>query len=154
MKTMITKLVTTLAAAITLFLASCATKLSNDPNAPSGPQNASVTLNIAQASYYASASGGDGNLNFQGHNYPITVKAAGVGGLGTQVIKASGKVYNLNSLASFPGTYKGKRSGLTMLKGKMSARLENEKGTVIYLTGKTSGLSANFGIDKFVIDFK
>jgi hypothetical protein len=149
-----TKLTTALAAASALLLASCATKMSNDPTAPTGSPDATVSLDIAQASYYGSASKGGGRLNYQGRSYPISVKAVGGGGLGAQAINATGKVYHLRSLAAFPGTYTGARSGLTILNGKMSARLENDKGTVIYLTGRTSGLSTNYGIDKFIIELR
>jgi hypothetical protein len=149
-----TKLTTTLAAAGALLLASCATKMSNDPTAPSGAPDATVRLDIAQASYYGSAAAGGGSLRYQGRSYPISVKVLGGGGLGAQSINATGKVYHLNSLAAFPGTYTGARSGLTLVNGKMHERLENDKGTVIYLTGKTAGLSTNYGIDKFVIELK
>jgi hypothetical protein len=149
-----TKMTPILAAASVLLLASCATKMSNDPTAPTGPPDATVSLNIAQASYYGSASSGGGHLNFQGRSHPISIKAVGGGGLGAQSIRATGKVYHLTSLAAFPGSYTGARSGLTLLNGQMHERLENDKGTVIYLTGKTSGLSTNYGIDKFIIELK
>jgi hypothetical protein len=149
-----TKLTTTLAAAAAMLLASCATKMSNDPTAPTGPPDATLSVDIAQASYYGSATSGGGRLNYQGRSYPISVNAVGGGGLGAQTIHATGKVYHLKSLAAFPGTYTGARSGLTLLNGKMSARLANDKGTVIYLTGKTAGLSTNYGIDKFIIQLR
>jgi hypothetical protein len=149
-----TKLATLLAAASALLLASCATRMSNDPTAPSGPPDATVSLDIAQASYYGSASSGGGTLRFQGRSYPISIKAIGGGGLGAQSINATGKVFHLKSLAGFPGTYTGARSGLTLLNGRMHERLENDRGTVIYLTGRTSGLSTNYGIDKFIIEFR
>ncbi len=149
-----TKLITAITASIALLSASCATKMSNDPTAPSGPPAATVSLDIAQASYYGSASSGGGSLRYQGRSYPISIKAVGGGGLGAQTIHATGKVYHLNSLAAFPGTYTGARSGLTLLSGKMHERLANDKGTVIYLTGKTAGLSTNYGIDKFIIELR
>ncbi len=148
------RLTSILASASALLLASCATKMSNDPTAPSGPPDATLSVKIVQASYYGSASAGDGTLRYQGRSYPISVKALGGGGLGAQSIEATGKVYHLGSLAAFPGTYTGARSGLTLLEGKMHERLANDKGTVIYLTGKTSGLATSMGIDKFVIELK
>lgn len=146
-----TKLTT---AAAALLLASCATKMSNDSNAPSGPPDATLSVDIAQASYYGSAASGGGTLRYQGRSYPISINSIGAGGLGAQTIHATGKVYRLNSLSAFPGTYDGARSGLTLLNGKMHARLANNKGTVIYLTGNTTGLSANYGIDKFIIELR
>lgn len=149
-----TKRTSALAAAFTLMLASCATQISNDPTAPKGTPQAAVNIDIAQASYYGSAATGGGTLRYQGRSYPISIKAVGGGGFGAQTIHATGKVYHLKSLASFPGTYTGARSGLTLLNGKMHERLENDKGTVIYLTGKTTGLSTNYGIDKFIIELR
>ncbi len=149
-----TTLITTLAAACALLLPSCATRMSNDPTAPGGPPDATVRIDIVQASYYASAGTGNGTLRYQGQSYPFSIKSLGGGGLGAQSIHATGKVYHLTSLASFPGTYTGARSGLTLVEGKMHERLENAKGTVIYLTGKTSGLATSMGIDKFAIELK
>jgi len=143
-----------LTATAALLLASCVTKKTNDPNAPSGPPDATLTLDISQASYYGSASSGGGRLNYQGRSYPISVKAVGGGGTGVQTIHATGEVYRLQSLAAFSGTYTGKRSGLTLFKGKMYERLESDKGTIIYLTGSTSGLASSSGIDKFFIKLK
>jgi hypothetical protein len=151
---MTTKIASALAAVAALFLGSCATQMATDPTAPSGPPAATMNVDIAQASYYGSASSGGGNLNYQGRSYPISVKAVGGGGLGAQTIHATGKVYNLPSLAAFPGTYTGARSGFTVLNGKMTARLANDKGTVIYLTGRTTGLATSVGIDKFIIEFR
>jgi hypothetical protein len=153
-QTMKTKLTTVLSGASALLLASCATKISNDPKAPTGAPDATLSVDIAQASYYGSATSGGGRLIYQGRSYPISVNAVGGGGLGAQTIHATGKVYHLKSLAAFPGTYTGARSGLTLLNGKMNARLANDKGTVIYLSGKTAGLSTNYGIDKFIIQLR
>jgi len=148
------KSIAALASSIILLLASCVTQKANDPNAPSGPPDATLTLDVSQASYYGSATAGGGNLRYRGRDYPISVRAVGGGGTGVQTIHASGEVYRLQSLAAFPGTYTGKRSGLTLFKGKMYERLENDKGTIIYLTGRTSGLASSSGIDKFIIELR
>lgn len=139
------------ALASTLLLANCATRISNDPTAPTGAPSATLTVDSFQASYYGSATTGGGTLNYQGRKRPFTIKSVGAGGAGAQKIEAVGKVYHLDSLADFPGTYTGARSGLTLFQGKMHERLENSNGTVIYLTGRTSGLSTSMGIDKVVI---
>ena len=135
----------------TLLLAGCATRMSNDPTAPTGPPAAILTVKEFQASYYGSATAGKGTLHFQGQDQPFSIKSIGAGGTGAQKIAAVGRVYHLNSLADFPGTYTGARSGLTLIEGKMHERLANGNGTVIYLTGKTQGLSTSMGIDKIVI---
>ncbi len=143
--------IASLALSATLLLGGCATQMSNDPTAPTGPPAATLTVNELQASYYGSATTGSGTIRYHGGTRSFSITGAGAGGTGAQSISAVGKVYHLNSLADFPGTYTGARSGLTLLEGKMHERFENANGTVIYLTGVTSGLSTSMGIDKVVI---
>lgn len=146
-----TKHTTAIAISAALFLAGCATQVSNDSKPPTGPPAATLAVNEVQASYYGSASSGRGTINYQGRDRSFSISGIGAGGSGAQKISAVGKVYNLDSLADFSGTYTGARSGLTLIQGKMHERLENANGTVIYLTGKTSGLSTSLGLDKVVI---
>ncbi len=146
-----TKYTSLLGLASTLLLANCATQMKNDPTAPTGPPSATVKVQQFQAAYYGSTSTGKGTISYQGRTRPFTIKSLGAGGTGAQQINATGEVYHLNSLADFPGTYSGARSGLTLFRGKMHERLANDNGTVIYLTGKTSGLSTSMGLDKVVI---
>jgi len=145
------KYASALAISATLLLAGCATRMSNDPTAPTGPPAATLRVKEFQASYYGSASTGKGTLRYHGRDRSFSITGIGAGGTGAQKISAVGKVYHLNSLADFPGTYTGARSGLTLIEGKMHERLANGNGTVIYLTGETSGLSTSMGLDKIVI---
>lgn len=50
----------------------------------------------------------------------------------SQTIHATGKVIHFKTLAAFPGTYTGARSRLTILNGKVNARLANGKRTIIF----------------------
>ena len=141
-------------ASVLLLSGGCASQMKNDPNAPTGPPSARISIETMQASYYGSASAGTGQLHYQGVTRDFTIASAGAGGTGAQSISATGEVYNLRSLSDFPGTYTGLRSGLTLFRGKMYERLKNEKGAVIYLTGKTKGISSSSGLDKVVITLK
>ena len=143
-----------LALTAALLLGGCATQMSTDATAPTGPPAATVKIEEFQAAYWGSATTGRGTINYQGQERAFTISGAGGGGTGAQSISAVGKVYNLDSLADFPGTYTGARSGLTLVSGKMHERFENRNGTVIYLTGKTKGLASSLGVDKMVISLK
>lgn len=138
---------------VMLLAGGCASQMKNDPDAPTGPPSASITVDSMQAAYYGSASGGTGRINYRGVTRDFTINSLGAGGTGAQSIAAV-EVYNLDSLADFPGTYTGLRSGFTLFKGKMHERLKNEKGTVIYLTGRTKGLASSSGLSKVVITLK
>jgi hypothetical protein len=146
--------ITALAALAILVLAGCATQMSNDPTAPAGAPAATVRIQEFQAGYYGTGVTGQGTIDYQGKNRAFSISGVGAGGSGAQSITAVGKVYHLGSLANFPGTYTGARSGLTLVSGKMHERYENQNGVVIYLTGETSGLASSLGIDKIVISLK
>ena len=137
-----------------LFTVGCATQKAKDPNAPTGPPSATLTFNGARASYYGSAAGGSGTINFHGTRRKFSIASVGAGGTGVQSVEGTGKVYHLNSLANFPGTYTGARSGLTLLNGTMHAKLTNKNGTVIYVVGKTTGLASSTGADTITITLK
>ena len=65
---------------------------------------------------------------------------------------ATGKVYNLNNLSSFPGTYHGIARGLTLIEGKMHAKLTNQNGVTMYLAGETEGLASSLGAQAFEVN--
>lgn len=149
-----TKLMTLATAAAVIALTSCASRQSMDPNAPTGPPSASITLSGTSAAYWASAQGGNGMLYFNGNEYPFSAAALGAGGAGVQRISAEGKVYNLNSLSDFPGTYTLISTGVTILKGKKHVKLTNSKGVVIYAENKTMGVGTSTGGAKVKIELK
>ena len=82
----------------------------------------------------------------------FTISGGGLGGAGGQKISATGKVYNLNNLSSFSGTYHGVSRGLTLIEGKMHAKLTNGNGVVMYLAGETEGLASSMGAQAFEVN--
>ncbi len=119
--------------------------------APKTPPAATVTLQLKSVAYYGSAATGMGTLNYQGQRRNFTISSVGVGGTGGQNISATGKVYNLSQVSDLEGNYRGVSRGLTLMEGKMYARLTNENGVVIYLTGETEGLASSTGVQSFKI---
>ena len=119
--------------------------------APSTPPSATVSIREWSAAYYASAAGGKGTLNYNGQRHHFTISGLGAGGMGGQKISATGKVYNLNKLSDFSGSYHGTSSGLTLIEGRMHAKLTNGNGVVMYLTGETEGLASSLGAQAFQV---
>ena len=85
-------------------------------------------------------------------SHRFTISGGGVGGSGVQKVSATGKVYNLNNLSSFSGTYHGVSRGLTLIEGKMHAKLTNQNGVVMYLAGETEGLASSLGAQAFEVN--
>lgn len=128
-----------------LLMGACATT----STAPTTPPSATVKIKEWSAAYYGSAATGNGTLNYNGQKRPFTISAVGAGGMGGQKISASGKIYNLNSLSDFAGTYTGVSQGLTLIEGTMHAKLTNANGVVMYIAGETEGLASSVGVQAF-----
>jgi len=117
-----------------------------------GAPSATVRIREWSAAYYGSATAGKGTLNYNGQRHRFTISGVGVGGAGGQKISATGKVYNLNNLSDFSGRYRGVSRGLTLIEGKMHAKLTNGKGVVMYLAGETEGLASSMGAQAFEVN--
>ena len=120
--------------------------------APSTQPSATVSIREWSAAYYGSVATGKGTLNYNGQRHRFTISGAGVGGAGGQKISATGTVYNLNSLSQFSGTYHGISRGLTLIEGKMHAKLTNQNGVTMYLAGETEGLASSMGAQAFEVN--
>jgi len=131
-----------------LLISGCASMT----QAPSTPPSATVRIQEWSAAYYASAAAGKGTLYYNGHRHHFTISGGGLGGAGGQKISATGKVYNLNRLSDFSGTYHGVSRGLTLIEGKMHAKLTNGNGVVMYLAGETEGLASSMGAQAFEVN--
>jgi hypothetical protein len=131
-----------------LVIAGCASMT----QAPSTPPSATVRIREWSAAYYGSAATGKGTLYYHGRSHHFTISGAGVGGMGGQKISATGKVYNLNNLSDFSGTYHGISRGLTLIEGKMHAKLTNGNGVTMYLAGETEGVASSMGAQAFEVN--
>jgi hypothetical protein len=144
-----TNLINSTFASVTLLLiAGCASMT----QAPSTPPSATVRIREWSAAYYGSAAAGKGTLYYHGRSHRFTISGAGVGGMGGQKISATGKVYNLNNLSDFSGTYRGVSRGLTLIEGKMHAKLTNGNGVDMYLAGETEGVASSMGVQAFEVN--
>src|SRR5437764_9088240 len=137
----------TFASITILLVAGCASMT----QAPSTPPSATVKIQEWSAAYYGSAAAGKGTLYYNGRRHHFTISGLGAGGMCAQKISATGKVYNLNSLSDFSGSYRGVSRGLTLIEGKMHAKLTNGNGVVMYLAGATEGLASSVGVQAFEV---
>lgn len=140
--------------AMVMTLASCSIGgVRLGPDAIKGKQpDGFIDMQEVQAAYIGSGSTGKGNLFYQGVQYPFTVGGLGVGGVGLSTIDANGDVYNLTSVAQFPGTYGQARYGFAI--GTESGGdlwLQNEQGVILHLKAKRTGLMLSLGGDAMVI---
>jgi hypothetical protein len=111
-----------------------------------------VTMEEVQVAYIGSAGGGHGTLSFHGRSHRFSVGGLGVGGIGISSIDATGEVYNLKSVADFPGAYAQGRVGFAL--GEASSGdlwLQNENGVIMHLKANRTGLMLSLGGDAVVV---
>jgi hypothetical protein len=144
------------ALAALLTLMGCSGSVQLGPQTVAGlTPDGTVSMDQVQVAYLASAGGGSGTLYYQGAAYPFNIGGLGVGGIGASTIDAEGEVYKLGNLANFPGTYGQARYGFAL--GSMSGGdlwMQNEKGVIMHLKAKRTGLMLSLGGDAVVISMQ
>jgi hypothetical protein len=107
----------------------------------------SATVEITSKSIRLLAGGkwGSGTLHYQGKSYPFKVKGLSVGGIGYTSTVGVGEVYFLNKLEDFNGKYGAATIGATAVKGSGAGSVENNKGVIINLKAKSTGLALSLG---------
>jgi hypothetical protein len=118
---------------------------------PSG----TVEMSQVQAAFIGSGNTGDGTLQFRGRTYPFTVSGLGIGGIGVSTLEATGEVYDLAKADDFEGAYVQGRYGFAIGEESGGALwLKNDKGVVMRLKTKRTGLMLSLGGDAVVVTFK
>jgi hypothetical protein len=106
-----------------------------------------ATLKLSGGSVAAGIgfSWGGGTLTYKGKDYPIDVKGLSVGDVGITKLDASGKVYNLKSIADFDGNYTGVAAGVTAAGGGSITTMRNQNGVTVDLVTTTQGVKVTLG---------
>ncbi len=103
---------------------------------PSG----TVTIESKSVALGVGVTWGDGKLSYQGKTRTFSVKGLSVVDVGVSKVSASGKVFNLNKLEDFPGTFAAAEAGAAVGGGMSIVRLRNQKGVVLELTSTQTGV--------------
>jgi hypothetical protein len=105
--------------------------------------------------WFIGASGGNGLLVFHGRRYPLSIGglSAGLvfGGSGTRLY---GRVSNIRRASDVAGLYVGVGAGVAFGVGGRTIVLQNEKGTVLRLSGRQVGLIANADFSGLAISLR
>ena len=103
---------------------------------PSG----TVTIESKSVALGVGVSWGDGKLSYQGKTHTFSVKGLSVVDVGISKVSARGKVFHLNKLADFAGTYAAAQAGAAVGGGMSAVALRNQNGVVLELTSTQTGV--------------
>ena len=90
----------------------------------------------------------DPSLFYKGKEYPISVNGLSLGKVGFSGSSATGKVYNLKTLADFDGHYVGAGTGMTVAGGRSRVEMKNQNSVQVYLASASKGVDVSLRGDE------
>jgi hypothetical protein len=118
-------------------------------------ENGRISLKIYKAGWIIGGSGGSGTLSFKGRNYRL-----GVGGIdygfvfGGSKTVLHGQVSHIGRASDVEGVYGAVGAGLAVGRGTRAIVLTNQKGAVLELSGRQSGLLVNLDLSGLALTIK
>ncbi len=132
-------------------IAGLAVNISSTALADSG----TIRLSIVKAGWIIGGSGGSGTLVFKGRSYPLAIGGLSVGfTFGGARATLSGTVSRINRASDVEGVYGAAGAGGAIGRGAGAIVLTNEKGAVLELQGRQTGLMVNADFSGLVISLK
>ena len=105
---------------------------------PAWAATGTVHVEIAKAGFIVGVGGGRGTLVFQGRRYPLRVGGLSFGAtIGASKADLFGRAYNLRQVSDIAGIYTAVSVEAAAGGGASTIRLQNAKGVVLDLRGRT-----------------
>jgi hypothetical protein len=120
---------------------------STNPVPDNAKPDGTVTLSGGSVAAGIGYTWGHGELKTADQSQRFSIKGISVVDVGATGFDTSGNVYNLKTLADFPGTYLAAGAGVALVNGVTAIYLRNEHGVVIKLIANTTGLKFNLSGD-------
>jgi len=122
---------------------------------PSRAETGTVSFEIAKAGFIFGIGGGSGTLVFKGRRYPLSVGGLSFGAtIGASKAELIGRAYNLRQASDIAGTCTAVAAGVAVAGGASGIRLQNARGVVLDLKGRTIGLEFNANISGVEISLR
>lgn len=117
-------------------------------------QTGYVHISIVKVGFIVGVGGGHGTLLYNGHKYRLSVGGLGIGSLGIAGAELRGVAHHLHHASDIAGTYGAAGAGGTFVGGGAVARLQNEKGVILELSGPQLGFQVNLGLGGLTIGIR
>jgi lipid-binding SYLF domain-containing protein len=118
-------------------------------------ESGTVSLTIYKAGWIIGGSGGSGTLTFNGHTYGLETGGLDYGLVfGGSKTVLRGRVKNISRPSDVAGIYGAAGAGLAVGSGARAIVLTNQKGAILELSGRQTGLMANADLSGLAITLK
>ena len=126
--------------ALIALTALAAASVSSLAHADSG----TIRISVLKGGWFIGASGGNGMLTFHGQRYPLSVGGLDAGLVfGASQTYLAGRVSHISRPSDVAGVYGAAGAGAAIGTGARAIVLTNEKGAVLELSGRQTGLMLN-----------
>ena len=107
---------------------------------PLGPPSGTLRIESTSVAAGIGVSWGSGVLTVDGRDHPFSVSGLSVADFGVSKVTATGKVWGLDDLSKFDGTYYGVDVGVAVGGGGGGLAMRNENGVYIKLRAAQQGV--------------
>src|SRR5476649_464609 len=115
----------------------------------------SVSIRIVKAGFVIGGSAGSGSLTFQGRTYPLSIGGLSYGfTFGASETRFHGTVSNIFRASDVAGVYGQAGAGAAAIRGAQGVVLTNQKGAVLTLSGRQSGLIVSADLSGLVLSLR
>jgi len=140
-----------LRASLIALLALAGASLSSAAYADSG----TIRITVLKGGWFIGASGGSGVLTFHGQHYALSIGGIDAGLVfGASSTSLSGTVRNIRSPSDVAGVYGAGGAGVAIGGGVRAIVLTNQKGAILELSGRQTGLMVNADLSGLAITVK
>jgi hypothetical protein len=114
-----------------------------------------IRISVVKGGWVIGASGGEGVLMFHGRRYPLAIGGVSYGILfGASQTYWQGRVRNIFRPSDVAGVYGAGGAGAALGHGVAAIVLTNEKGAVLELSGRQTGLIVNADLSGLAISLR
>jgi len=114
-----------------------------------------VRISFIKAGWIIGGSVGSGTLNFRGRTYRLSVGGLSYGfTFGGSQTDLVGRVTNIRRASDIEGVYGAAGAGATVGRGAQAIVLTNQKGAVLELTGRQTGLMINLDLSGMALSLE
>jgi hypothetical protein len=122
---------------------------------PAAADSGHIRFSVVKGGWFIGGSGGNGTLSFQGRRYPISIGGLDAGLVfGASQTYLSGRVRNIRRASDVAGVYAAAGAGAVAGTGVRAIVLRNEKGAILELSGRQTGLMLNADLSGLAISLR
>src|SRR5581483_10250433 len=122
---------------------------------PAFADSGTVRISVVKGGWFIGANGGSGTLTFHGRQYPLSIGGLDAGLVfGASQTSLAGRVSNIRRPSDVAGVYGAVGAGAALGTGARAVTLRNDKGALLQLQGRETGLMVNADLSGMAISLR